>query len=74
MNFVLWNKQGTQYHIVRSQRRSLIVLKGAARYEWYHSIPEGVDDLWKNKVTARGIRISYTLRMMQKQYESEPQD
>ena len=74
VNFVLWNKQGTQYHIVRSQRRSLIVLKGAARYEWYHSIPEGVDDLWKNKVTARGIRISYTLRMMQKQYESEPQD
>ena len=64
VNIVFWNEDGTEYHVVRSQRRSLIVLTGAARYEYYHSIPEGIDDLWKHHTTARGIRTSYTLRLM----------
>ena len=69
VNFVLWNQARTHYHTLRSKPRSMIVLSGPARYEYYHSISEGIDDEWRNHTFARGIRISDTVRQLLKQHE-----
>ena len=64
VNMVFHHKDGRRFHVVRSQRMSLIVMAGDARHNWYHSIPEGVDDPWDKKLIPRRTRTSYTLRVM----------
>ena len=64
VNTVFHHKDGRRFHVVRSQRMSLIVMAGDARHNWYHSIPEGVDDPWDKKLIPRRTRTSYTLRVM----------
>ena len=68
VNFILWDEELKEYYEERSRRRSLMVMQEEARYRYYHSIPEGIDDEWNNHTTAREIRISYTIRMMIEQY------
>jgi alkylated DNA repair dioxygenase AlkB len=43
-------------------QRSLLVLAGAARYDWRHCIPARKSDLVKGQAVARGRRISLTFR------------
>ncbi len=42
--------------------RSLVVLKGAARYEWKHGIPPRKSDTWEGVKYLRGRRVSLTFR------------
>ncbi|MDE0020040.1 MAG: alpha-ketoglutarate-dependent dioxygenase AlkB [Candidatus Poribacteria bacterium] len=42
--------------------RSLVVLKGAARYEWKHGIPPRKSDVWEGVKHSRGRRVSLTFR------------
>ncbi len=45
--------------------RSLLVLGGAARYEWRHSIPARKNDKWNGLTLPRGRRVSLTFRTAQ---------
>lgn len=45
-----------------AEPRSLIVMRGAARYEWTHGIPSRAADLWNGEERPRGRRISITYR------------
>ena len=45
-----------------AEPRSLIVMRGAARYEWTHGIPARAADTWNGKERPRGRRISITFR------------
>ena len=71
VNIIFEHKDGRRYHVVRSQRRSLIAMTGQARNDWYHSIPEGVDDAWKGKLHPRKRRISWTVRVMRQLIHDE---
>jgi len=42
--------------------RSLIVLKGEARYEWAHGIAKRKSDNWQGQVFKRTRRVSLTFR------------
>ena len=42
--------------------RSLVVLKGAARYEWKHGIRPNKNDEWEGVKRPRGRRVSLTFR------------
>ncbi len=42
--------------------KSLVVLKGAARYEWKHGIPPRKNDEWEGRKHSRGRRVSLTFR------------
>jgi len=64
VNFVFYDMERRFKQELRSERRSLIVLQGEARYKYHHAIREGIEDEWKNHIWARGIRISLTLRTM----------
>ena len=68
VNFIVHDEERKEYYEERSKRRSLMVMQQEARYRYYHSIPEGIDDVWNGHTTARGVRISYTVRMMIEQY------
>jgi len=46
------------------QERSLIVLSGAARYEWQHAIPARKSDVVKGFKIERQRRVSLTFRTM----------
>lgn len=52
---------------VQLQARSLLSLRGDARYEWTHEIRKRCSDKWQGKVVQRGRRISLTFRHMRKQ-------
>lgn len=43
-------------------RRSLLVMAGAARYEWTHGIPCRKTDVVNGKLVRRGTRLSLTFR------------
>lgn len=43
-------------------RRSLLVLSGSARYEWWHGIAQRVTDVVEGRVLQRGRRVSLTYR------------
>ena len=68
VRLIFWDEEQKRFYVVYSERRSLVVMEDDARYQYYHSIPEGIDDTWDNHTSARGVRISYTLRMMTPQY------
>uniref|UniRef100_A0A7S1NTW7 Fe2OG dioxygenase domain-containing protein n=1 Tax=Eutreptiella gymnastica TaxID=73025 RepID=A0A7S1NTW7_9EUGL len=61
-NIVFIHRDGTRYHVARSQRLSLLVMSGESRYQYVHAIPEGVDDPWDGKLIPRRMRISWTVR------------
>ena len=42
--------------------RSLVVLEGAARYDWKHGIPPRKSDMWMDRKHPRGRRVSLTFR------------
>ena len=42
--------------------RSALVIGGAARHEWKHSIPSGLVDMWQGRERSRGRRVSLTFR------------
>ncbi len=42
--------------------RSLVVLRGAARYEWLHGIPARKSDVWDGQKHDRKRRVSLTFR------------
>jgi alkylated DNA repair dioxygenase AlkB len=44
------------------ERRSLVVMKGKSRYEWFHGIPPRKSDNFNGTVHKRGRRISITFR------------
>lgn len=68
---MLMTKYGHKEHLQKSillKPRSLIVLKGDARYKWLHSIDKIKEDVLKDgQVLARGTRISSTFRTMKNQ-------
>jgi len=68
VNFVFHHRDGRRFHVIRSQRRSLLLITGEAHYHWYHSIPEGIDDAWKGRIILRKTRISWTMRAMLQSY------
>ena len=47
---------------VHLPRRSLVILSGAARYAWWHSITARATDLVDGRVVPRGRRVSLTFR------------
>ena len=47
---------------IYAEPRSLIVMRGAARYEWTHGIPARAADTWNGEERPRGRRISITFR------------
>ena len=71
VNIVFINYARKEYHILRSERRSLLVIQDEARYDYHHAIPEGLDDEWRLHTSARGVRISLTLRNMNLQHDEE---
>jgi ubiquinone/menaquinone biosynthesis C-methylase UbiE len=48
-------------------RRSLLVLRGEARYAWAHSIPARKTDSINGVVTPRGRRVSATFRIIRRE-------
>jgi alkylated DNA repair dioxygenase AlkB len=44
------------------KRRSLLILKGSARYEWQHGIAPNKVDLYDGQRIVRGRRVSLTFR------------
>lgn len=44
------------------QPRSLVVMQGAARYEWQHGIAARKTDVFESQIIQRGRRVSLTLR------------
>uniref|UniRef100_A0A7S1IC66 Alpha-ketoglutarate-dependent dioxygenase AlkB-like domain-containing protein n=1 Tax=Eutreptiella gymnastica TaxID=73025 RepID=A0A7S1IC66_9EUGL len=71
INVILIDWENRRYHVLRSERRSLIVLEGDARYKYAHAIMGGLEDEWKHHIYARGLRISLTLRNMILQRDAE---
>jgi len=56
-------KTGVQQELYLKER-SLIILSGAARYEWQHAIPARKSDVIEGLKIERGRRISLTFRNM----------
>jgi alkylated DNA repair dioxygenase AlkB len=44
------------------ERRTAVLLSGAARYEWKHAIPASTHDEWKGSQYRRKNRVSLTWR------------
>ena len=53
--------------------RSLVVLSGAARYEWLHGIPARKSDVWDGQKHERQRRVSLTFRKVIIKNEETPQ-
>ncbi len=51
-------------HELLLEPRSLIVIRGDARYKWSHGIPSREKDKWLGQTIIRGKRISLTFRMV----------
>jgi alkylated DNA repair dioxygenase AlkB len=45
------------------ERRSLLILSDAARYEWQHGIARRKNDRWQGRRIPRGRRLSITFRL-----------
>jgi alkylated DNA repair dioxygenase AlkB len=68
------NKKTLQKIKVLLDRRSLLVMKGSARYDWTHGIAKGDKDIIEGKEYVRGRRISLTWRIMRQDYLQKQRD
>lgn len=60
MNFTC--KESGEVVPIYLEPRSLVVLAGAARYDWMHSIPSRRSDPWQGRTIPRERRVSLTFR------------
>ena len=49
-------------HTVWLEPRTLLIMRGDARFEWHHQIPSQKTDIHNGKVFARTLRVSLTFR------------
>jgi len=62
--FDFFNASSGVTHSILLRPGDLLLLAGAARFDWFHGIKATRVDLWQGRSLERGCRVSLTLRWM----------